>query len=98
MFLQGGAIRLLGRGLVDVGEAHPLHGVEVIEIAPEFLEPVRRRQGVGVIAEMVLAELAGGVAEIVQELGEVPACRAAGRTGCREVPAGPCRRAADACR
>jgi hypothetical protein len=46
---------------------HPLHGVEVIEIAPEFLETVRRRQGIGVVAEMVLAELAGGVAEIAQE-------------------------------
>ena len=77
--------RLLGRGLVDVGEAHPLHGVEVIEVAPELLEAVRRRQGFGVIAEMVLAELAGGVAEIVQELGERRACRAAGRTGCRQL-------------
>ena len=61
---------LFGRGLVDVGEAHALHRVEVIEVAPEFLEAMRGRQGVGVIAEMVLAELAGGVAEIMQELGE----------------------------
>ena len=61
---------LLRRGLVDVGEAHPLHGVEVIKIAPIFLEPVRGRQGLGVISEMVLAELACGVAKIVQELGE----------------------------
>ena len=30
---------LLGRGLVDVGEAHPLHRIEVIEVAPEFLKP-----------------------------------------------------------
>jgi integrase len=57
------------RGLVDVGEAHLLHGVEVIEIAPVFLEAVRRRQRRGVIAQVVLAELAGGVAEIEQELG-----------------------------
>ena len=57
-------------GLVDVGEAHLLHGIEVIEIAPIFLEPVRGRQGLGGIAKMVLAELAGGVAEIEQELGE----------------------------
>ena len=35
---------LLGRGLVDVGEAHPLHGVEVIEVAPVLLEAVRGRQ------------------------------------------------------
>ena len=59
--------RLLGRGLVDVREAHALHRIEVIQIAPEFLEAVRGRQRVGVIAEMVLAELAGVVAEIEQE-------------------------------
>jgi hypothetical protein len=47
-----------------------LHGVEVIEVAPEFLEAVRSRQRVGVVAQMVLAELAGGVAEIVQKLGD----------------------------
>ncbi len=62
--------RLLGRGLVDVREAHALHRVEVIQVAPELLEAVRGRQRVGVVAEMVLAELAGVVAEIEQELGE----------------------------
>ena len=61
---------LLGRGLVDVREAHALHRIEVIQVAPEFLEAVRGRQRVGVIAEMVLAELAGVVAEIEQEFGE----------------------------
>src|SRR5205807_8749875 len=62
--------RLLGGGLVEVREAHALHRIEVIQIAPVFLEAVRGRQRVGVIAEMVLAELAGVVAEIEQELGE----------------------------
>ena len=42
----------------------------MIEIAPEFLEAVRGRQRIGVIAEVVLAELAGVVAEVEQELGE----------------------------
>ena len=56
--------------LVDVGEAHLLHCVEVIEVAPVFLEAVRGRQRVGVVAQVVLAELAGVVAEIEQELGE----------------------------
>ena len=70
VFLQGGAtVCSVGR-LVDVGEAHPLHRVEVVEIAPELLEAVRGRQRVGVVAEMVLAELAGVVAEVVQELGQ----------------------------
>ena len=58
------------RGVVDVGEAHLLHRVQVVEIAPVLLEAVRRRQGRGVVAQVVLAELAGGVAEIEQELGE----------------------------
>ena len=35
---------LLGRRLVDVGEAHALHRVEVVQVAPELLEAVRRRQ------------------------------------------------------
>ena len=61
---------LHGRARVDVGEAHLLHRVEVVEVAPVFLEAVRRRQGRGVVAQVVLAELAGGVAEIEQELGE----------------------------
>ena len=61
---------LLGRALVDVGEAHLLHGVQVVEVAPVLLEAVRRRQGVGVVAQVVLAELAGGVAEVQQELGD----------------------------
>ena len=69
VFLQGAmTVCSVGRP-VDVGEAHPLHRVEVVEIAPELLEAVRRRQRVGVVAQMVLAELAGAVAEIVQELG-----------------------------
>ena len=42
----------------------------MIQITPEFLEAVRSRQRVGVVAEMVLAELAGVVAEIEQEFGE----------------------------
>src|SRR5205085_7418935 len=37
---------------------------------PIFLEAVRRRQRLGVVAQVVLAELAGVVAEIEQELGK----------------------------
>ena len=68
VFLHGGATLCTVGRLVDVGEAHLLHRVEVIEIAPVFLEAVRRRQRLGVVAQVVLAELAGGVAEVVQEL------------------------------
>jgi hypothetical protein len=44
-----------------------LHRVEVIEIAPEFVEAVRGRQSIRVVAKVILAELAGVVAEIAQE-------------------------------
>src|SRR5262249_34267544 len=62
--------RLLGWRRVDVREAHALHRIEVIEIAPELMEAMRSRQRFGVIAQVVLAELAGVVAEIAQEPGE----------------------------
>src|SRR5262249_9826944 len=75
---QPGARRVLARRhdgrrsgvFVDVGKAHRLHRVEVVEVAPVLLEAVRRRQSLGVVAQVVLAKLAGGVAEIEQELGK----------------------------
>ncbi len=70
VFLARRTDGLLGRALVDVGEAHPLHRVQVVQVAPELLEAVRGRQRLGVVAQVVLTELAGGVAEIQQELGE----------------------------
>ena len=61
---------LHGRRRIDVGEAHLLHRVQVIQVTPVFLEAVCRRQRRRLVAQMVLAEFSGGVAEIVQELGE----------------------------
>ena len=68
--LTGRNNALLGRRLVDIREAHPLHGVEVIQVAPELLEAVCRWQRRRFIAEVVLAELARVVSEIQQEFGE----------------------------
>ena len=45
-----------------------LLGVEVIEIAEELVEAVDRRQKLVAVAEVVLAELAGGVAERLEQL------------------------------
>jgi hypothetical protein len=64
-----------------------LHRVQVVQIPPELLEAVRRRQGVRVVAQVVLAELARVVAEVAQELRER---RCAGgimpvRSGCMPV-------------
>ena len=89
---------LLGRRLVDVGEAHLLHRVQMVEVAPVFLEAVRGRQRLGVVAEMVLAELAGRVAEIVQELGERRGAGPQIGSGCPAIAAGSCPCAADTCR
>ena len=50
VFLHGGATACCVGVLIDVGEAHPLHRVQVVEIAPEFLEAVRGRQRIGVVA------------------------------------------------
>ena len=61
---------LLGWSLVDVREAHLLHRVEVIEIAPEFLKAIGRRQRLGVIAQVVLAELCGRIAQVEKRPGD----------------------------
>src|SRR4249920_2795966 len=61
---------LLSWTRVNVGEAYLLHCVEVVEIAPELLETVRCRQRIGMVAQVILAELAGVVTEVEQELGE----------------------------
>ena len=42
-------------------------GVEVIEIAEELVEAVHGRQELVQVAEMVLAELAGGVALVLEQ-------------------------------
>ena len=58
---------LFGRRFVNVRETDALHRIQVIEVAPELVKAVRRRQRVGVVAEVILAELAAVVAEIAQE-------------------------------
>src|SRR5947207_3433909 len=68
--LTGRGDGLQGRGLIDVREAHALHRIQVVQIAPELVEAVGRRQRLGVVAQVVLAELAGVVAEVAQEPGE----------------------------
>ena len=45
-------------------------GVEVIEVAEELVEAVDGREELVQIAEVVLAELSGGVAEVLHEVGD----------------------------
>ena len=63
---------LVAVGLV-VGERVPVrvgHGVEVIQVSEELIEAVQRRQVLVQVAEVVLAELAGGVALRLERGGD----------------------------
>ena len=59
-------LRILG----IVGQLRFFLGVQVIEVAEELVEAVHGRQVFVAVAEMVLAELAGGVAERLEQLGD----------------------------
>ena len=50
--------------------ARVFHRVEVIEVAEELIEAVHGRQELVEVAEMVLAELAGGVAHRLERRGD----------------------------
>ena len=56
-----------------------LLGVQVVEVAVELIEAVDRRQELVAVAEMVLAELAGRVAERLQQFGDGRVCPCASR-------------------
>ena len=66
-----------------VGQLRLLLGVEVVEVAEELVEAVGRRQVLVLVAEVVLAELAGGVAAAPSAAGRSSdppgACRPASR-------------------
>ena len=67
-----GELRLENVGIV-LGIVRPfrlLLGIEVIEVAEEFVEAVLGRQILVAIAEMVLAELPGCIAERLERLGD----------------------------
>jgi hypothetical protein len=55
----------------------------VIEVPEELVEPVLRRQVLVAVTQVVLAELARGVAERLERLGnrDVPVLQAHGRAG-----------------
>ena len=53
-----------------VGMRRVFHRVEVIQIAEEFVEAVDGRQELVAVAEVVLAELAGGVALRLERGGD----------------------------
>ena len=62
-FLNSGSLRI-------VGVLRLLLGVQVVEVAEELVEAVHGGQDLVVVAQMVLAELAGGIALRLEELGD----------------------------
>ena len=60
----------VGRVLRIVRQFRLFLGVEVVEVAEELIEPVHGRQRLVAIADMVLAELAGGVAEVLEQAAD----------------------------
>src|SRR5215831_17807273 len=71
-----------------VGILRLLLGVEVIEIAEEFVEAVCGRQMLVAIAEVVLAELAGGVAVGFQDIGDAGVERPEAKLGAGQADLG----------
>ena len=61
---------LEGRVLGIVGIFRLLFRIEVVEVAEELVEAVRGRQELVLVAQVVLAELAGRVAQRLQHLGD----------------------------
>ena len=59
-FLRGGVIRVL----------RLFFSVEVVQIPEELVEPVRGRQELVQVAEVILAELAGRIAQRFEQLGD----------------------------
>src|SRR5581483_9927766 len=66
----GTELLLEARNLGIVGQLRLLLGVEVVEIAEELVEAVDCGQELVAIAQVVLAELARGVAERLEQLGD----------------------------
>ena len=66
-----------------VGMLRLVLGVEVVEVAEELIEAVHGGQELVAVAEMVLAELTGHVAERLQEVGDgrIRGLQALGRAG-----------------
>ena len=63
-----------------VGMGRVLHRVQVIEVAEELVEAVDGRQELVEVAQVVLAELAGGVAHRLKRRGDGRRLRPAGRS------------------
>ena len=60
----------VGRVLRIVGQLGLFLGIQVIEVAEELVEAVDGRQRLVAVADVVLAELPGGVAEVLEQAAD----------------------------
>ena len=67
---RGPNLAAIGRVLRIVRQLRLFLGVEMIEVAEEFVEAVHGRQRLIAVADMVLAELAGRIAEVLQQAAD----------------------------
>jgi len=67
---QAGGISTHGQHDNGMSRRNILLGIEVVEVAEELVEAVHGRQELVAVAKMVLAELAGGIALRLEQLGE----------------------------
>ncbi len=80
---------LLERGVPRiVGALWFFLSVEVIEVAEEFIEPVDRGQELIEVAEVILAELTGSIAEVFHEVGDARIFRLQSDVGTRQADLG----------
>ncbi len=82
---------LVAQILRIVRMARVFHRVEVVQVAVELIEPVHRRQELVAVAEVVLAELTGGVAHRFQHRRDRHRLRGYARSARRPVPRSSCR-------
>ena len=71
-----------------VGKFRLLFGIEVVEVAEELVEAVRGRQERVLVAQVVLAELAGGVTQRLEQLGDGRVLRLQADVGARQADLG----------
>ena len=77
-----------GRVLRVVEVLRLLLGVQVVEVAEELVEAVGGRQELVLVAEVVLAELAGGVAQVLERRGDGDVARLQADVGAGQADLG----------
>ena len=72
------------RVLRVVGVLRLFLGVQVVQVAEELVEPVDRGQELVLVSEVILAELAGGIAQRLEQVGDRRVLRSQALVGARQ--------------